>query len=651
MLTRPATVLALTLGVVLPLVELARIALIADAPTVAAAVICTSVFLPAHVWHLRFGLRGCKPPHAGWTLTAMVLANVAGGVLVGSAWALMLASLASSILIVVDVPWAVLLLAGVTVGAYGLGGIGSDAVTGRTGVYVVASVAFRSVTLFVLVWFSAAVCQLAAARSSIAAAVASRERRRADGELTALAHDVGMIMVERTQRARTELARVSNGVADEVLGAVADQARHALTRVRALARDLREGPTSGSEASEALTLTSAGPASPVERALADARHSRRVLLAVHVPMLVFLIANATTGLGVPGASRPSALLAVPAGLALGAVQLRVSFATSTRRPPRHGLALLAAAWALALGPAIAFGYIWSPAAWFVAATGALVLPGAAARLIAFALPIGLWILSEVVRQAPDARGPVELAYVGVYVATVGFTGAAGLVAAARLAPVVSSLVAARRAQAAQAGDQERRRISRDLHDLLGQTLSALALKAELARRRLGADPEAARREVGDLIELAADLMRQIDAVVDADSGLALADELRNGTQLLRSAGAQVDVRLEGTDDLAAHVDALLAWSLREAITNVLRHSRPRHCAITVRCSGERARLEIVNDGVAPGIAAGGRGLDNLEERVRAAGGALQASPTGDGHFRLLAEVPHPVAAQVPEAIL
>lgn len=646
---RPISALALGLGVVLPLVELGRIALVADGWQVAGAAVCMAVLLPLYVWHLHFGLRGYKPPAAGWTLSAMALAGLGGAIVAGPHWALVLASLASSVLIVVDVPWAALAIGATVAGAYGLGEVGASAETSRTGPYVVAGLAFRSVTLFVLVWYSAVVYQLAQARSSIAAAATARERRRADDDVTALAGDVGATLVEHARHARTLLARGERVAADGVLQALAECSRHAMTRVRTLARSLREAPASAAGAANALTLTGAGPASPVERALHDARHSRRVLVAVHVPMIFFLIAMATTGLGTPGFPTLPPVAAVSSGLALGALQLYVSFAVSGRRPPGRRLTLLAAAWTLGLAPAVVLGFAWSPAAWFVAAIGALLLRSSSARLLAFLLPIGLWTANEL-RQGVDAGAPLwGLAWIGAYTATIGFTGAAGLVAAARLSPLVDGLVAARRAQAAEAGEQERRRISRDLHDLLGQTLSALTLKAELARRWLDVDPDGARREVSSIIDVATDLTVQLDAIVDVPSSPTLDSELGSGASLLRSAGARVDLRLSNIDDLPAPADALLAWTVREGITNILRHSRPRHCLIVADRRRATVRLEIVNDGVAPSVEVDGRGLVNLGERLRAVGGSVRATEADGGRFRLEAEVPDSVP-EVPETM-
>lgn len=91
-------------------------------------------------------------------------------------------------------------------------------------------------------------------------------------------------------------------------------------------------------------------------------------------------------------------------------------------------------------------------------------------------------------------------------------------------------------------------------------------------------------------------------------------------------------------------------AVREAITNVLRHSRSRHCSITVDRREGTVRLDIVNDRVAPRIAPDGRGLANLGERLRAAGGSIRAFEAGDGRFRVQAAVPQDVPAEVPEPI-
>jgi signal transduction histidine kinase len=637
---RQATGLALLLGVGLPLVELARIALTDDGRVVAVAFACTTVFLSLHVWHLLFGLRGMKPPRGLWTLALMALAQAIGVVVVGPSWTLMLASFASSALIVLDVKWAAWVVSAVLVFAFVFVET-SAAGDGRTGVYFVTSLAFRSVTLFVTVWFAAAVHQLESARSSIAALAAAGERWRVRDEMQDLAQEAGAAVAERARRVQSLLGSGDLAAAAEVLGELAELAREALARVRDFARTLRISPASF--ATSGRTLTRSGPDSPVERVLADAGRSQRVLILAHAPASLFFLAIATTGLGQPAVATVPVLVGLTAGVALVAAQLFVSLAVSAQCRLPHSLGVLAGVWTLGLVPAVLFGSGWGPAAWFVSAAGALILPRGPTRVVGFLAPVAMWSGNEV-RLAAEAFDLHfwQLLWIASYTATVAVVGAAGMVCAARLTPVVVGLIAARRAQAAQVEEEERWRISRDLHDLLGQTLSALSLKAELARRRLAADPDAARREVEDVAGLGVSLAEQLRTVSDEARIPRLANELRTGSTLLRLNGTHVNVRL---DTPPAELDALLGWAVREGITNVLRHSRAKHCSITIGNAGDTVLMAIVNDGCPiSGDHSSGQGLTNLKERFEAAGGTMEAS-SEDERFRLHAVVPAPCPSQ------
>ncbi|MFC3985010.1 sensor histidine kinase [Streptosporangium jomthongense] len=201
-----------------------------------------------------------------------------------------------------------------------------------------------------------------------------------------------------------------------------------------------------------------------------------------------------------------------------------------------------------------------------------------------------------------------------------------------LAVQTSLVLQARRAQralAALAAADERRRISRDVHDLLGYGLSAITVKAELAVR---AGEENAREQ---LVEIAAIARRSLAALRDIpaepDPRLSLAAEIDSACSVLRAAGVEVTVRRESDRD-----DALPAIVLREAVTNVLRHSEAGHCLIEITEDG----LLVVNDGVhgPPGAGEGGSGTANLTARVTAAGGTLTAG-YADGEYRLVVLYP------------
>lgn len=212
-----------------------------------------------------------------------------------------------------------------------------------------------------------------------------------------------------------------------------------------------------------------------------------------------------------------------------------------------------------------------------------------------------------------------------------------------LLTVNAELREAREELARNAVAGERLRFARDLHDLLGHSLSLIALKSELARRLATADPERAGQEMAD-VEAAA--RRALAEVRDAVSGyrqVGCASALAEARAALAGAGIalQAPSRLP---DLPAGVDAALGWVVREATTNVLRHSGARTVTVTLTEDGGAVRLDVTDDGRGPDGGAPGSGLAGLAERVGALGGRLTSAPAPGRGFRLTAEVPLGAAA-------
>jgi two-component system sensor histidine kinase DesK len=215
-----------------------------------------------------------------------------------------------------------------------------------------------------------------------------------------------------------------------------------------------------------------------------------------------------------------------------------------------------------------------------------------------------------------------------------------------LVSVNAELVEARDELARNAVADERLRFARDLHDLLGHSLSLIALKSELAGRLAERDPARARQEMAD-VEAAA--RRALAEVRDAVSGyreVSFAQALVEARSALSAAGVSLRAP-SGVAPLPAKVDAVLGWVVREATTNVLRHSHARTVTVDLDATGRSARLTVTDDGVG-GTAPSGAGLSGLAERVEALGGRLECGPAGARGFRLAAEVPlgavEPVAA-------
>ena len=191
---------------------------------------------------------------------------------------------------------------------------------------------------------------------------------------------------------------------------------------------------------------------------------------------------------------------------------------------------------------------------------------------------------------------------------------------------------------------ERLRFARDLHDLLGHSLSLITLKSELAGRLLPADPDRAATEIADVERVARQSLREVREAVAGYRQPGLNAELDAARELLAAAG--IDANIDATADLLPPaIDGVLAWTVREGVTNVIRHSRARHCEIRITRDDGTIRAEVTDDGPG-GLAAlppetSGSGLSGLSERIAEQGGHLAtAARDGDG-FTLSVTLPLP----------
>src|SRR3954469_12697676 len=195
------------------------------------------------------------------------------------------------------------------------------------------------------------------------------------------------------------------------------------------------------------------------------------------------------------------------------------------------------------------------------------------------------------------------------------------------------LRAARAELAELAVAEERLRFARDLHDLLGQSLSLIALKAQLAGRLLPDRPEEAARHIAELQTVSRDALTEVREAVSGYRTPTLAQELAGARIALEAAG--IEARLENPAvTLPPDVEAVLAWTVREGATNVIRHSGARRATIRIDPGRAAAGAEIVDDGAGGDGAGAGHGLVGLRERVQGLGGRLDAGPGPDGGFRL-----------------
>ena len=248
---------------------------------------------------------------------------------------------------------------------------------------------------------------------------------------------------------------------------------------------------------------------------------------------------------------------------------------------------------------------------------------------------------------PPQQGWADVLYVTVVTAGVGLM----VYGLSWLAGTARQLEALRSELARMAVLAERLRVARDVHDLLGLGLSAIALKADLIGRLIGRDDARAAAEIAEMGRICAHARADIRLVTEAGGDMPLDAELVAAREILASAGVNVRADI-GTGPPPPVADAVLAPVLREAVTNILRHSAATDCTIEATTADGALRLHVSNDGVPDQAAAGdyaawraadgrtGSGLANLTARVRAAGGRLTVSQTG-GRFDLSAEIPLP----------
>jgi len=273
---------------------------------------------------------------------------------------------------------------------------------------------------------------------------------------------------------------------------------------------------------------------------------------------------------------------------------------------------------------------------FVAAASIILLPGR----VALGEVAVLAVVSSVLPQFIKPWHQHGLAWsIGVSVALASLA----VFGFSRLIRANAELAAMREEVATLAAERERMRIARDLHDLLGHSLTTVTVKAALAARLFDQDPARARQEITEVEVLARESLADVRAAVAGYREVRLATELATAREVLEAAG--IDAQLPGAvEGMSAEVGGLFGWVVREGVTNVVRHSKAKSVRITLDATG----IEIVDDGSGCARKAGevatthaGNGLAGLAERADALGGRLLAGPV-DGSttgFRLRVEVP------------
>ncbi|MFM9608684.1 sensor histidine kinase [Streptomyces sp. V2] len=332
----------------------------------------------------------------------------------------------------------------------------------------------------------------------------------------------------------------------------------------------------------------------------------------------------------PGPAR--LVLCLACVTALFCVQLLLLSPRARHRPLRHRVLTLAVQAALACVPFLWFGIAWAPAAGVLGASLLLLLP----RPVAWAL-FGLVAAGTGGYAALLDVPLVTQVYAPLTTVLTGLV----LHGLTLLTDLVREVHTTRAELARTAVAQERRRISRDVHDLLGYSLSAITLKCELIHRLVPAQPGRALDEVESVLAVSRQAVADARLVASGYREMSLAAEAESAAEVMAAADIRTTVDI-ACGRLHPAVDTVLATTLREGVTNILRHSRARSCDIRAVRDGETVRLVLVNDGVlAKGRSGGphGCGLDNLRTRVDEVGGRLTAMVRDDGRFRLVAKVP------------
>jgi two-component system sensor histidine kinase DesK len=182
---------------------------------------------------------------------------------------------------------------------------------------------------------------------------------------------------------------------------------------------------------------------------------------------------------------------------------------------------------------------------------------------------------------------------------------------------------------------ERERIARDLHDLLGHTLSVIVLKSELAAKLASRDPERAAREIREVEAVAREALQEVRGAVQGYRSMGLSSELARAATVLRDAGLEVESKYEPAP-LSPVEESVLSLVLREAVTNILRHAQATRCEILAGLSNAAFELQVADNGRG-GAAPAGSGLLGMRERIEALGGSLDRF--GEGGTRLLIRLP------------
>ena len=493
--------------------------------------------------------------------------------------------------------------------------------------WIVIGFVVHALILFGLARLADLIAAVHAARDELAEAAVTTERLRAADSLRAAIGDRLATAARQAAAALQTIGR-SQPQAREHLTETGAAAREALDEVREVTASYREA--AGPETAPALTGVTLAP---------------RLAQAVFVTVLIGLGVQYAFDVAQDVNQVPSAAVigwTAANAVALMALQLRHSWPSpGARRPP---------GWQITLGLQVVLTYAmvpvtgWRPlaACGFLAGSALLLIP-APLGLIAFAAVIAsvpaVWAVTPYPGLTPLAQ-VAAASFVTLLCVALGLL-VYGLTRMAWLAVQLGDL---RAELARKAVLGERLRVARDTHDLLGLGLSAIAMKADLIGRLIDRGDARAGPEIAELARICATARADMRLVTGEARDLPLDAELAAARDVLTSAGINVQASVDA--DLAPGAAAtVLVPVIREAVTNVLKHSSASYCVLEMTADDGLLRLLISNDGSddagnAPLAAVGrtGSGLGNLAARVETAGGRLIAGRDGGG-FSLVAEIP------------
>jgi two-component system sensor histidine kinase DesK len=293
-----------------------------------------------------------------------------------------------------------------------------------------------------------------------------------------------------------------------------------------------------------------------------------------------------------------------------ALRFRRPIGTPFRATPSTPVGATAVAAEIALGLMIclAVGQAGTATAVYVAVLSMVCLPGVWAWLVVVMVAGSTYTATLVVAGWHADRGILF----GILVAGLAVWG---------ISQAINrniEVLAVREENARLALEDERNRFARDLHDILGHSLTVITVKAELAQKLFDVDSERARAEVADLERLSRDALADVRRAVEGYRELTLPGELARARMALEAAGIEANLP-NSTDDVPSALRELFAWTIREGVTNVVRHSGARSCTVTLTPSS----AEVADDGRGPvGTVVGGNGLVGLRERAAVAGATV-----------------------------